>query len=157
MIPVIALLFYSASHCKANNVSDCYNAQFAKNLKNFNFQLLGKYDTFVYHSLRIWCYYLEVQFYRKGITEDVYQLLLDWNKTCNVDPGGILNDAIERSHTLFLDTVDVARREKIEPEFGVPVDFDVTNYGNSLKCNDYVDMNTIINYVNDIMVVHNGQ
>lgn len=154
-IPLVLLSIYLSKN--VTTVDTCYDSDFARNLRNYNFQLIGEYNSFVYHSLRLWCYSLEVSFYRINIQEDLHQLLLDWNAVCNVDPNGTLNDAIEWSHTAFLEELDIARELKREPHFGVSVDFDYTQFGNSLKNNDYVDMNTIIGYIDDIMEVHNGQ
>lgn len=138
-------------------VYSCYNTDFARNLCDYNFQLIGTYDFHTFHSLRVWCYSLEVKFYRDNITEDIHQTLVDWNTKCNVDPNSTLNDAIESAHTMFLQAIDIARENKRQPAFGVPVDFDYKQYGRTLHWNDYVDMNTIIGYVNDIVEVHDGQ
>lgn len=131
--------------------------EFPKYLKSTNIQLIGRYDTVVAKSLQIWCYSVEVTFYRNNITADVHKTFLKWCEERNTDPDNILYNAIENAHTAFLETVEKARERETDPAFNVALDFELTMFGNSLRYNDYVDMNTILQTIKNMMEVSDGE
>ena len=154
IIPI--LLFYLVVIQEEPTQYD-FNEGFAKCLKDIDFQRLGIYDFHVFHSLRLWCYGVIVTFHRNGSNLNLRKYLLGWNNEHNIDERGLLNDAIESAYTMYLQDLDTARELQRPARFNVSYEFDYHVLSKSLKHNDYVAMDVIIEQIDKLLEDVNGR
>ena len=114
---------------------------------------LGVYSNVLTTSVTNWIYAIEVFLYKEGIAENVYDVLLDWNSTYNVDKGTMILRGIESAHTKFLQAVDDAREEGngAKPKFKCDSEYNYHVLPKTLMHNDYINTDALLDII-DAMV-----
>lgn len=113
--------------------------------------MLGEYSNKTSISVRYWVYSIEAYVYSVDPTKSVLDLCKKWNSNFNHDNEGYIDKGIEDAHSLFLEEIDSARREKRDVAFKVSAEYDYHNYPKSFMYNDFINPDKLLELVDNFI------
>ena len=105
---------------------------------------VGCYNSKLEVSLDIWLFHVIVLCNTKYTWVDIRSILRDWEEHI-YDPNNLIQGCIISSLEKYNRIVDVAKRSDTEPVFKVATGYDYHFLPSTLRCNDYTNMEYLIN------------
>ena len=149
LLPVM-FLYYCKYYVK-NNCPKCCGS--VKLIANKDLKYLGKYNFRTRVSTKYWIYAIAVSAYKIGKYESIFDTFIGWNAKYNFDPFGFISEGIDCAKTEFTDAIQKAKDNNESVKFGLSSDYDYHNYPLSFRYNDYIDCNSLIEIVDEILEV----
>ena len=122
-----------------------------RSIASRNLYYVGEYSNKTTVSLKYWITSIEVAVYHKNPEINLIDTLRSWNKNYNYDPKDFIITGIEEAHTCFLEALDKAREEKVQPNFKIDGSYDFHVLPLSFYYNDYFKPQELLSIVDKII------
>ena len=122
-------------------------------IANKDLYYLGTYSFRTKVSIKHWVYAMAIAAYKAGKSDNIFDTFILWNDEYNFDPVGFISEGIDWAKTDFLDTLQKAKDNNESPRFPVASGYDYHDYPLSFNYNDYVDCESLISMIDEILEV----
>ena len=153
MLFIVTVLFICYYIVEMKHTNNCYTCKdiSIKEIATRNLLYVGEYSNKTTVSLKYWITAIEAAVYYVKPEVNLIDTLRSWNKNNNYDPESFISNGIEEAHSCFLEILDKAREDKVQPNFKIDSEYNYHVLPLSFCYNDYFKPTLLLETVDKII------